>query len=204
LTKNQQFILGRNLYQASGNAFSATNFFESLGKNLSKFSSAAENHVLNGILFEVYFNSRGDFRMSNIKMNSFEEVMRLRANPTFSKSFAFIRTVLTPYKDSIGWWPDDSNNVIDVDVIATEEVGSDFLEDNIKQQVISSVRVHLDDITSRIKGYGGSGLDSNGLKQAVANYLHAPKELVNINSGIPLYYIKFAKNIPPDWEDSDF
>ena len=38
LNKNQQFILGRNLYQANGYAWEVQTFFENLEKNLSKYN----------------------------------------------------------------------------------------------------------------------------------------------------------------------
>ena len=58
LDKNQQFIFGRNLLQtSSGATYTAQSFMESLSVNLQKYlTKDGENHILNGILFEIYFN----------------------------------------------------------------------------------------------------------------------------------------------------
>ena len=57
LEKNQQFILGRNLLQASGAAYNAERFMKDIHANVAKYNLNNENHVLNGVLFEIYFNS---------------------------------------------------------------------------------------------------------------------------------------------------
>lgn len=61
LDKNQQFLFGRNLLQSSSWSFSAQIFMSSLSMNLRKYKcNNGDNHVLNGILFEVYFDSHGE------------------------------------------------------------------------------------------------------------------------------------------------
>ena len=62
IDKNLLFLLGRNLLQCSENSFKVSNWFSSLYKNLKKYSQNGMNHVLNGILYEIYFNSHGEFR----------------------------------------------------------------------------------------------------------------------------------------------
>ena len=54
LNKNQLFILGRNLLQASGAAHEAKIFMENISKNINQYTVDNENHLLNGILYEIY------------------------------------------------------------------------------------------------------------------------------------------------------
>lgn len=75
--KNQQFILGRNLLQASGAAFSAEAYMKEIHSNISKYTHEGENHVLNGILFEIYFNSHADFRKDKTKKHHFDKIIAL-------------------------------------------------------------------------------------------------------------------------------
>ena len=117
LNKNQQFILGRNLYQANSYAWEVQRFFENLGNNLSKYNKDDENHVLNGVLFEIYFDSKGDFR-NELKRHDFDRVFSLRKNPIFAKSFGFIEEVLQPYKEQLYYIPTIHDEQIDFDIRA--------------------------------------------------------------------------------------
>lgn len=194
LDKNRQFILGRNLLQASDNAFHASNFFEKLPDGLKKYSKDGENHVLNGILFEIYFDSFGQFRRDKLKTHCFEQVMALRSNSSFAKSFEFIRNGLSPYKDALPWTPGTAERFIDVDVLATSEKYKNILDGEETHEIIIKVNVLGTDITETISSrYGGIvGRDINSLRGAVANFLNAPVKLVQINSNIDIKNISFA------------
>lgn len=195
LDKNQQFILGRNLLQCAGYAFSATNYFEKLSEGLKKYSMAGENHVLNGILYEIYFNSHGEFRQGNFKTNMFDEVMALRKNPAFKKSFEFIQLALAPHRDSLYWIPTSSDEIIDVDIVATNEKFAGFFGDPEEHQVITKITALSKDLTEQIGSYGIGKSGGEKLRDALANFLLAPKDLININCNIPLITIAFPKHI---------
>ena len=86
LDKNQKFILGRNLLQSSGAAFNAMEFMKNLSNKLNKYSETdEENHLLNGILFEIYFNPQAEFRKNKTKKHYFEEIMSLRKIPLLDR-----------------------------------------------------------------------------------------------------------------------
>jgi hypothetical protein len=88
------FVLGRNIYQAAnGGSRSAEAFIVNFtsktgGVNLEKTKS-----LLDGMLFEIFFDSNGDLR-ENIKGNMFEEVFDLENFTEFSSSFEFIADAL--------------------------------------------------------------------------------------------------------------
>ena len=105
LDANQKFILGRNLYQASASAFKVVNYFEALGNNLHRYSDDdGTNHILNGILFEIYFDSNGNLR-EIMKAEDLDSVLSLRKDYRFVKSFEFIRDALSPYADRLLYIP---------------------------------------------------------------------------------------------------
>jgi hypothetical protein len=59
----QWFVLGRNIYQAAcGNAQKALEFLKNLDIELLRFPVETSNHMLCGMIFEVYFDSEGKLR----------------------------------------------------------------------------------------------------------------------------------------------
>jgi len=185
LDKNQLFILGRNLLQAGGYSHRATDFFKSLKEALPRYSDREENHLLNGILYEIYFNRNGEFRKDNLKKHYFEEVMVLRKDPQYSKSFGFIQNLLEPYKNLL-YIPSEKNNIFDVDVLATSEKSKDFFSGEHTYQVISAIKVNNRDVIEDIRRYNIHNSNHLNLQEVLANYLNAPLELIQINSNIEL------------------
>jgi len=59
------------------------------------------------------------------------------------------------------------------------------------------VNVFSQDITKSLSKYGIHGQSAVGLKEALSNFLFAPKELIQVNSSIEisnLAFIKFEEN----------
>ena len=57
------FVLGRNIYQAAcGNSQKAMEFMSGLEAQLAQFPEETAQHLLSGMLFEVYFDASGRFR----------------------------------------------------------------------------------------------------------------------------------------------
>lgn len=195
LDKNQLFILGRNLLQASEYAYSASNFFDDLALNLNRYSIKGENHLLNGILFEIYFDSNGEFRKEHFKNYNIEKIFELRKNERFKKSFDFLEESLRPYMDLMFYIPMyDNNTIIDIDVLATNEKRKDSWGNEEEYQVISKINVLGRDITKPFsRRYSIHGLNILGLKNALAHYLFAPEELIQINNNIEINKIVFSK-----------
>jgi len=200
LDKNMQFILGRNLLQASGNAFHAMNFFEKLASNLEQYTQDGENHVLNGILYEIYFGNYGQFR-GRLKDHFFEQVMTLRSQPSFVRSFAFIRDVLRPHEGLLHWVPGTPDNMIDVDIRATSEKITRRFGPEETYECISRINVHGHDIIDTIGNrYGIIGQGGDVLKSTIANFLQAPSELVQINSNLELRKIWLVDSVANESE----
>lgn len=186
LDKNQQFIFGRNLLQASSASFSAQRFMNSLAENLKKYQTREqENHVLNGILFEIYFDCHGEFRADGLKRYYYDEVMALRRFPIYANSFNFIRTALIPYKDScIYLIPEDGDGKIDADITVREEKTKNIIGEDELYSVIINVSVNGKDITDKVNnriGYSGMSL-----KEAIAIVTNAPIDAVFMHTNLPL------------------
>lgn len=194
LDKNQQFIFGRNLLQASNSAFSAQRFMNSIASNLKKYqTSDGDNHVLNGILFEIYFDSHGEFRDDGLKRHYFEEVLALSRFPEFTKSFSFIRTVLYPYRESVIYSiPEEGDGKLDIDITAHEEKVINSIGKENVYSIITIVSVNGIDITEKVRSR--FSYYSNNLKEAVAIVCKAPEYAISFHTNIDLQpIISFEK-----------
>lgn len=201
LDKNQQFILGRNLLQASGAARNAVRFMESINANIIRYNSNGENHLLNGILFEIYFNSYAEFRKDKTKTHFFEEIIALRKVESLNNSFDFIRNLIESTGYELIYLPKAQDEFIDIDVVASPETTTNHLGDNVTYQVISSISYNGLDITKRIAYYNLTGRDEQGLKHVLHEFFTAPEELIQINSNIVLDKIAFIKSITEEVDE---
>ena len=183
LDKNQQFIFGRNLLQASDMSFSAQRFMQSLSMNLQRYiTSDGDNHVFNGILFEIYFDSHGDVR-EKIKRQSFEEVMALRNNPAYAKSFNFIRTVINPYRESLIYTIPEDDRKLDVNITAREEKTNNIIGEEEIYSVISIISVNGKDITDDVRR---EYRWASNLIETIAICTHAPLDAVELHPNVAL------------------
>ncbi|MUK51489.1 caspase family protein [Aliivibrio fischeri] len=188
MTENQKFLLGRNILQSSSHAFESQSFMKDLASNLRAYNSGGKNDVLNGILFEMYFDNNGDFRQGKFKKHHLDEVFSLRKLPEYEASFNFIKEALSEYRESLFYIPEKDDHTIDVDVLANAHLAS---ESNEAYETIESIIVDGKDITEGIKNMRGFRTSSEALKQIITEYLTAPESLVNINSNVAIQKFKF-------------
>lgn len=127
LTASQQFLFGRNLLQAAqGGSGKADSFIEVLDKNIKSFTKDKNNHILNGMVFEIYFDSYGSFRYNRLKAKYLEDVLALLDSSNYSESAEFIKNQLTPYQDFLTYIPGGHPNGIAVDVVTKLKSKSEF------------------------------------------------------------------------------
>jgi hypothetical protein len=136
-TKNDLFVLGRNIYQsACGGSSVAENYLSNLQDRQTFIGESTFFHVLNGILFEIYFDSNGCFR-SSPKAQMIDAVFGIEESELFKDSFRFAKQALTPYIKNLFYIPLSARG-ISFDVVCGEkgegiaEVESIFFEgDNV-------------------------------------------------------------------------
>ena len=200
LDKNQLFLIGRNMLQAGGYAHNASDFLWDLESNLIPYFTGEDNHLLNGILFEIYFDNNGDFRNGNFKRHSIDSIFKLRHLERFHKSFEFLNNALAPFKDNLFYIPTIKNVTIDVDVLAKPESIKNWNSEEEEYQVIESITVLDKDITKEIGQISESGNNSEYLIKMLSNYLLAPKELIQLNENIAIKKMKFDLKETIDWD----
>lgn len=117
---NELFVLGRNLYQAAcGDSYSAKEYLNSLRRNLNSCTVETTFHILNGMLYEIYFGPDGTFR-NRMKGKGLEDVFFIEEDPQFEASFRFCREVLQPYREQMFYFPLDLRDVVFDAVIEPE------------------------------------------------------------------------------------
>lgn len=88
------FVLGRNIYQAAhGGARSAEAYIRNFLDKTSGVKPEKIRPLLDGILFEIFFDSRGELRQ-DIKGNMFSDAFELEKFAQFKDSFQFIAETL--------------------------------------------------------------------------------------------------------------
>jgi Caspase domain len=94
MAKDNLFVLGRNIYQAAcGASGSARVFIDSFNLKTGGFDRIKRKAILDGMLFEIFFNSKGELRPS-IKKGAFNDVFDLQRFAEFKGSFDFIAEAL--------------------------------------------------------------------------------------------------------------
>ncbi len=120
--KDELFVLGRNIYQAAcGGSGNATQWIDDLGENLDHIGGSSAIHVLNGILFEIYFNSNGKLRTS-LKSEYYEKPVKLCTKSKYQSCGLFIQNFLEQYPQRIIFTPGTLNSLT-VDILLTKNEG---------------------------------------------------------------------------------
>lgn len=178
MDKNDFFVIGRNLLQAAhGGAFECQE--EISYANLRKYIWQGENHVLNGILYEMYFDKSNQFRDSQKGMNMIDGIANILVYPEFKNSCKFIQMALAEYKDKLCYMPGSPDKCI-----VTIELSSS--NKNIFNKIvwnISSIRIKNKEIITQIPF--NQELDATELRNCIQQAI-----------AVPLLYlqIRYSKN----------
>lgn len=88
------FVVGRNIYQAAcGGANAATSFITNFLTETSGYPAEKRKALLDGMLFEIFFNPKGELRKA-IKDGYFDELFELQRYTETKASFKFISDTL--------------------------------------------------------------------------------------------------------------
>jgi hypothetical protein len=94
MTADSLFVVGRNIYQAAcGNARDAISLLTNFMSRTSGFDKAKRKALLDGMLFEIFFNAKGELR-DKIKSRYFDVLFELQRHAEVKDSFDFISEAL--------------------------------------------------------------------------------------------------------------
>jgi hypothetical protein len=115
--KDLLFVLGRNIYQAAcGGAWNAIDYLNSLEISTSQYNPFVYLNMVNGMLYEVYFDSKNNFRNQNLKTTFFNELISIRKIERFSDSINYINRCLSSHSDDLIYLPSNEDNPISINL----------------------------------------------------------------------------------------
>jgi hypothetical protein len=184
---SQLFLLGRNIYQTTcAESTEGKKILRWLDSWLGDFFRDDENHVLNGMLYEMYFNSNGHFRTENIKNHGMVELFSLQTNEKYKSSFDFIRKQLQPFKGSLFFIPSSTPKSI---VVEIELIPMDFKRParTIKGYAVQSISFKGTELFAATDDDDyPSLLEFSDFKTAISKLLTVPTSYLKIVSNIGL------------------
>jgi hypothetical protein len=185
--KNQQFVIGRNILQSCESAFDVGSYVDNLEANIIKYQTRdGENHILNGMLFEIYYDSRGELRIEGFKAHRIEKIFALQYYKRFAKSFQFICELLAPYQDYILYMPNGSGRKLSVAVEFEHKEGKDPWENPQVYNLINKIVVGTRDITHTMKyRFYIQNATKDALTNAIAAQVTALSNDIQFNPDIP-------------------
>lgn len=159
VNRSSVFVLGRNILQsAEGSSGNAISFLEGLSRFIKDWEPVFKKALIDGILFEMYFNSRGEVRPMRFKATFFEEVMTNINKLGLEEPYKFINEKLSKVRSrfvpmvgsntiyKFKFTIDNNGNTIslscnDIDISETfkNDYGSDF---SIQEQLKTSLMLY--------------------------------------------------------------
>lgn len=185
--KNKLFLLGRNVLQtAIGGEGAANSIMENLADFVNPFQVSSKNHLLNGIIYEVFFNSYGSFRQDNLKDHYLTEIYNLLENPQYKESLEFLNSILRPFNDMIFYIPSPSGIGVSFDI--------EFLKDGDEIKVHSIkfegkdvlIKVEYDSMWGIPEEISYRRLEFQYLKKLISIEIKAPEKKVTIVSNLEI------------------
>lgn len=143
-TPDQAFVLGRNILQSAlGGAWKCEEFLKSISSIKRYNDLEGNNHVLNGILFEIYFDNNGQFRGHNLKNDDLYWLTKVIRDGRFAKSLEFISNQLRPYSSRLLYVPSPDLKTIEINVYGKNVYGKNVSDElSFEEYRISEILVN--------------------------------------------------------------
>nr|MCR5291007.1 hypothetical protein [Treponema sp.] len=140
-TSTEQFVLGRNIYQSACGGENDASFM--LNNPVSIFSyftnDIARRNIVMGMLFEVYFDSRGEVR-KELKNKFLQKMFQL--DSVFSDEFKKVGKYLKLKSNAFIYYPGDGNTQISINIHKSSDA------DKGNHEIIDSIIVNGYEILS--------------------------------------------------------
>ncbi|KZM39333.1 hypothetical protein OA92_20815 [Marinomonas sp. SBI22] len=181
------FVLGRNLYQAAcGNSGSALDYVNNFRSKVSSIDIEKQICILEGMLFEIFFNPRGDFRTS-FKTTMFNAVFELDVYPDYKPAFDFIAEVLLPFSNSFYLLPGKAIDDASIELSSSESKSGSVI---IKEVHFDGENIlYGEDGWEKYSFDGEIAYDSmryDSLLDKISTEMMIPKKSISIQSTIPI------------------
>lgn len=187
MDKNELFILGRNFLQtANGGENLARELIEDLESWIGNFNTNDnENYFLDGILFEIYFDSNGIFRDERLKDFYISNLYSLQMNDNYAKSFNFIEKELLPFTSRNFFYLKFKNQPIQLDLIfdKKEEQGESIYDlKDVMFEGSSVLKLDKSIWLSDDNAIRYQPILKDNLHSKISQLSKIPRDFLNINS----------------------
>ncbi|MCO7572618.1 caspase family protein [Pseudomonas chlororaphis] len=172
------FVLGRNIYQAAcGNANASIEFINNFRNNVAEIPKDKAKSILDGMLFEVFFNSKGELR-KGFKISKFNNIFELKKLPELSSSFEFIAEALLTHQNRFYVIPGKSRS-ISIDISSVSNPSGEHLITGVYFEGINILRRTDSNISEEISAYP---IRYEKLIQTISNEMVIPLSQLNVNT----------------------
>lgn len=183
VSADEAFVLGRNIYQcACGNENRAVAFLEKLRQELAAIPTERALDLLNGMFFEVYFDSAGEFRSRQIKGWRLEKLLAIQTVKKYEPAILFIQRVLEPYRDELPFLPSTTPQEVVVDLTIRRSAPPVVKTLTIKGRSLLRKDKDSDSPEGRVWRLSVRGFTVKELRAQLAGEWSIPLELLRIES----------------------
>lgn len=167
-SRNELFVVGRNIYQsACGNSFKCQDFILNFENN-NTIPAEAKIHLLNGMAYEIYYDSNNVLR-NEFKDKFYNYVIRLLELTEFYSSRAFVTKLLCKIEDRPIYIP-GQNELILISVIVDQD-------STVKDIIYKGKSVYYrEDLPFDIE----RSIDQAGLEDLIAKKMVAPRDSIRV------------------------
>jgi len=111
------FIIGRNIYQcACGDNVHKRIIQDLLRRELAQVPQNVAEHLLNGMFYEVYFDSKSEFRWRSLKRMRLSKLLSLQSVSKYEDSIHFILKALGTYRSNLAILPNSDPEKLEIHV----------------------------------------------------------------------------------------
>lgn len=148
--QSKLFVIGRNLYQAAcGGSASAHDLIKN---NLITFTQDNTHYLINliiaGMIYEIYFDSNGKFRLQKLKSQFLNELLNsIEDNPRLDHAQKFIKNQLEQHSAEVIYIP-FSDNTVEMNVVFNNElrITKDWQGNEVKYNELQSIEYKLKEL----------------------------------------------------------
>ena len=186
--RSSVFVLGRNILQAAeGSAGNAISFIENISEFIKNWSDIFKQALIDGMLFEVYFNSEGKIRPLEFKATYFEDIISNINKLKLKEPYEFINEQIS--KEKSRFVPFVGRNKLYKFVFTIDNDGNTIalscdgtnISNTFKRSfnLIFSTKEKIKSALSSYYGINEKEIEVEGLKDNINNilYIEEPWEL---------------------------
>lgn len=193
LNPDELFVIGRNIMQAAhGGSSAAMAFIDDIRDKVDPWSEVKAKAVIDGILFEMFFDNEGKPRISPKGVKYLDHFAKFRNVPNIKSSLDFITKCLREASVSMFVYP-NQNNVIAV-TITTESFEGAVTANGVW---VNSKNILKDINESKMRGLP---IGTDSIKQKLSNELMIPLRQIEVSYQPNLEGDKISYPYPIEFE----